>query len=283
MKSDLLLKRTHEIVFCIVLILACNQAVKPQAESTKLLPTPSITNIALPDTNVKSVHVFVALCDNKYQGIVPVPPKIGNGQDAANNLYWGCSMGIKSYFTKSASWKFIKAWKINDTILERAVWQHKQYGNYLIADAYDGRMIKTCTIDFFKSCAGIVKDTLQNAGKSIGLYGNARLVAYIGHDGLMDFRLNQKFDYADGKKRDAIMLACISKRYFGQHLQATNANPLLWSTGLMSPEAYTLHDAMEAYFAGAPPTVLRQKAALAYACYQKCSKNAAENLLVTGF
>src|SRR5688572_22804615 len=27
------------------------------------------------------IHIFVALCDNKYQGIVPVPAKIGNGQD----------------------------------------------------------------------------------------------------------------------------------------------------------------------------------------------------------
>ena len=35
----------------------------------------------------KTIHVFVALCDNENQGIVKVPAVIGNGQDARNNLY----------------------------------------------------------------------------------------------------------------------------------------------------------------------------------------------------
>ncbi|EDY21883.1 hypothetical protein CfE428DRAFT_0008 [Chthoniobacter flavus Ellin428] len=35
------------------------------------------------------IHVFVALADNATQGIVPVPAKIGNGDDAEHNLYWG--------------------------------------------------------------------------------------------------------------------------------------------------------------------------------------------------
>lgn len=39
------------------------------------------------DKNTKTIHVLVALCDNKYQGIVPVPEKIGNGQDPDQNLY----------------------------------------------------------------------------------------------------------------------------------------------------------------------------------------------------
>ncbi len=35
----------------------------------------------------KTVKVFVALCDNKTQGIVPVGEKIGNGDDPDANLY----------------------------------------------------------------------------------------------------------------------------------------------------------------------------------------------------
>ncbi|RZL42005.1 MAG: hypothetical protein EOP00_23985, partial [Pedobacter sp.] len=64
-------------------------------------------NIANYDANTKTIHVFVALCDNKYQGIVPVPKAIGNGQDPANNLYWGCAYGIKGYFKKSKEWKLL--------------------------------------------------------------------------------------------------------------------------------------------------------------------------------
>lgn len=32
----------------------------------------------------KTIHVYVALCDNVYQGIVPVPKTIGNGDDPRN-------------------------------------------------------------------------------------------------------------------------------------------------------------------------------------------------------
>ena len=39
--------------------------------------------------NVRTVHVFMALADNQHQGIIPVPPKLGNGEDAERNLYWG--------------------------------------------------------------------------------------------------------------------------------------------------------------------------------------------------
>jgi len=37
----------------------------------------------------KTVHVFVALCDNEFQGIVPVLLTLGNGKDPTRNLYWG--------------------------------------------------------------------------------------------------------------------------------------------------------------------------------------------------
>lgn len=44
---------------------------------------------------VRTVHVFVALADNKNQGIVPVAASLGNGEDPARNLYWGSACGIK--------------------------------------------------------------------------------------------------------------------------------------------------------------------------------------------
>ena len=68
------------------------------------------------DSSAKTIHIYVALCDNKYQGIVPVPKAIGNGQDPNSNLYWGCGYGIRSYFKKSAEWKLISAIKKNSLI-----------------------------------------------------------------------------------------------------------------------------------------------------------------------
>lgn len=47
--------------------------------------------------SAREIRVVVALADNATQGIIPVPPKIGNGDDRENNLYWGCCLSEK-YF-----------------------------------------------------------------------------------------------------------------------------------------------------------------------------------------
>lgn len=242
----------------------------------------SVRNNTKFDTSNKTIHVLVALCDNKYQGIVPVPPKIGNGQDPDNNLYWGCAFGVRSYFKNSSNWILLKRYFIDSTKLERLVFKHRKDKFYLVADAYNGKDIKKCTIDFLQSCSGQLKDTLNINGTTIGINGNSKLISYIGHDGLMDFRLTETFANTDNKVRDAIILACISKKYFSNHLTPTKANPLVWSTGLMSPEAYTLHDALESYIKNDPIENIRTSAAKAYSKYQKCSEKAARNLLVSG-
>lgn len=99
-------------------------------------------------SQTKTIHVLVALCDNKYQGIVPVPEKIGNGQDPKNNLYWGCGYGVKSFFKKQPEWKLIKEYKnVSLIILERVIFKHVSKQIYLVADAYDGKYIEQTTKD----------------------------------------------------------------------------------------------------------------------------------------
>lgn len=257
---------------------SCNGQTKPSATPKNTMP-----KVSQYDTSTQTIHVFVALCDNKYQGIVPVPAAIGNGQDPNNNLYWGCANGIRTYFKKSREWKLIKTQKLDKIRMERLVFKHTARNYYLVADAYDGQYIKQTTTDFLYSTAGQLKDTVRINKTAIGINGNAKMVAYIGHDGLMDFQLTQTFANADGKKRDAIILACISKKYFAPYLQATKANPMVWTTNLMCPEAYTLHDALGSYINGGSNEEVRNKAAQAYAKYQKCSVKAARNLLATGW
>ena len=233
--------------------------------------------------DAKTIHVFVALCDNKYQGIVPVPAAIGNGQNPDANLYWGCGYGMRTFFKKSKEWKLLATRKVNGVILERLVFKHATKNYYLIADAYDGQYIKQCTQDFLNSSSGKRKDTLELEDKTLGIGGNASLLAYIGHDGLMDFQLSERYANTDNTKRDVIILACYSKHYFSSHLREANVNPLVWTTNLMCPEAYTLHGALTGYVSGETNENIREKAAAAYAQYQKCGLKAAKELLVTGW
>jgi len=268
------------LVFCF-LLLACSND-KPQKKST-IVKNNSQEKQGIPFTSdTKTIHIFVALCDNKYQGIVPVPEKIGNGQDPDNNLYWGCAFGVRSYFKKSKEWKFLESRKLKSEKLERIIFKHVTKNYYLVADAYDGKFIKESTIDFLNSSSGKTKDTLKIGKTTLGIAGNSKLLAYVGHDGLMDFQLNEAFENTDKQKRDIIILACYSKKYFAPHLAKANVNPLVWTTGLMSPEAYTLHDAISGYVLNETNEQIRTRAAKAYSKYQKCSEKAARNLLVTG-
>ncbi|RYD88183.1 MAG: hypothetical protein EOP54_27665 [Sphingobacteriales bacterium] len=71
---------TAFILLSIVCIWGCTQpAANKPAEGNAVKPSAKLKNIAHIDADVKVIHVFVALCDNKYQGIVPVPKAIGNG------------------------------------------------------------------------------------------------------------------------------------------------------------------------------------------------------------
>ena len=237
-------------------------------------------------TKPRVVHVFVALADNQHQGIVPVPPVLGNGDDPAHNLYWGAAFGVRTYFKHSPEWKEVLFYKQpNRFILERSIFQRQTDGVLLIADAYRGSEIKQALTDFFRASAGIPdKDAAAGgviAGAVFQVPPVADLVVYVGHDGLMDFPLTVDFAGHSDANRPAIILACASKSFFRDLLRASGASPLLWTTGLMAPEAYTLKAALDGWILQESKDQIRKRAAAAYAIYQKCSDTAAIRLFST--
>lgn len=234
------------------------------------------------------IHIVVALCDNQYQGIVPVPARIGNGDDPANNLYWGAAYGVRTFFQKSKEWKLIKKTaNPKAAVLERVVFKHNSKDVYIVADAYRGREIRQTTIDFLQFAAGVqdepidVQLNLQPVVLNAG--GGADLIAYVGHDGLMDFTLAEYPRKSDQRQRDVIILACASKPYFREAIHETGANPLLWTTGLMAPEAYVLKSAIEGWIVNESGEGVRKRAAAAYNSYQRCGMRAALNLFSNGW
>lgn len=244
-----------------------------------------LTFSQLLNAQTRTVHVFVALCDNKNQGIIPVPKSLGNGQYPATNLYWGATYGVKNFFTKkSPHWKLLKVMKNPaNQILERIIFKHKTEDVFLLADGYDGAGIKSTMSDFFNACSGGDLMELKVGKENLPFGGNSNLLVYIGHDGLMEFDLNLSFYAKDTKKRQAIMLACISKHFFSPYLKQTNAEPLLWTTGLMAPEAYILEAALDAWIQKKTNGQIQEQAAAAYHQYQKCGINAAKRLFVSGW
>jgi hypothetical protein len=246
----------------------------------------------------RTIHVFVALADNKNQGIVPVAAVLGNGEDPQHNLYWGSAYGVKTFFSRSSDWRLIASYLKPRTevpkpeILERCVFKHRTANVYLVADAYQGSKIRQAIMDFLEAAAGSEPESIpiRVGGDTLLLKarGAADLVAYAGHDGLMDFQLtalphgkNEKSEKSGN--RQAIILACISRSYFSAALRATGATPLVWTTGLMAPEAYTLKSAIDGWILHETNDQIRERAAVAYDKYQKCGLKGARRLLVTGW
>ena len=235
---------------------------------------------------VRVVHVFVALADNQNQGIVPVSPRLGNGDAPASNLYWGAAFGVKSYFRASSDWKMVSAGPgPQAAVLERCVFQHRSGSIYMVADAYRGRNIREAVTNFLYATAGIHSQllTIQASAVTLPIDGGADLIAYVGHDAFMDFQIVPISAAEGSRTRTVIVLACASKSYFKPYLKHIGANPLLWTTGLMAPEAYTLKAAVDGWIAGEDGNTIRMRAAQAYDKYQHCGLGAAQRLFVTGW
>lgn len=232
----------------------------------------------------KIIHVLVALCDNENQGIVPVPAHLGNGEDPKKNLYWGAAYGVKTFFSKSSDWEKIASFEYpKENVLERIIFKRKNKEIYLVADAYRGSKMKETIDDFFGAVSGNELENVSVNDKTFQILGSADLVAFVGHNGLMDFDLEKQPSKADEEKRDAVILACASRNYFSKPLKKTGANPILWTSNLMAPEAYILHDALEGWINAETNEQIQTRAAGAYAKYQKISLKSAKNLLVTGW
>ncbi len=209
----------------------------------------------------KTIGVFVALADNKHQGIVPVPEALGNGDDPEKNLYWGTADGLKGCFDADKSWKLLET---NDAsgssdILRTRAYRHAGAALQLRAFAYRGKAIKRCLEDF------------ESAVK-LGAYD---LVVFIGHNGLMDFTLPDPTPpSAWTRPADSVVLCCKSEPYFKTRLGAAGGRPVLLTTQLMYPGAFLVRTVAEEWARGATPGRIRELAGAAYAANQRIAAKA---------
>jgi len=229
--------------------------------------------------NPKYIHVFVALADNLNQGIVPVPKMLGDGNDQNNNLYWGALYGVKTYFRNHPKWELINVSNpASSQVLERCVFKHKSKEAILIADAYKGKEIKQAIIDFLNAAGGNKLENINGNNRLLGTEEPADLVVYIGHNGLMDFKINKEDVGPPKTGSESIILACNSKEYFSLWLSQLGSKPILLTTGLMAPEAYTLEAALNGWLNNDTGNQIHNAAVTAYNKYQKCGIKGAENL-----
>jgi hypothetical protein len=260
----------------LVLIFGCARSPSPPASENEPVtlavpdepeaaggPTPSAASEVAPKRNHKLVHVIVVLADNEHQGIVRIPADLGNGQNPRTNLYWGAMYGVRTFLPKTGHWRRTSTTSPPEgMILERCVFESTDGPRVrIVAEAWDGRAMRPALEKFFGEVAECEAD----------------LLCFVGHNGLMDVSLDIRRVHT-ALTPQTIVLACKSKPYFEQALRGLGSDPLVVTTGLMAPEAYTLDAAIRAWAAGRDRVAVRRAAATAYAQYQRCSIAAARRL-----
>ncbi|HPR63343.1 MAG TPA: hypothetical protein PK014_03910 [Thermoanaerobaculia bacterium] len=237
------------------------------------------------------VHVVVALCDNENQGIVKVSKSLGDGQNPGSNLYWGAAYGVRTFFQRDPSYRSLPVESPDSRkILERVVFLRTLQRNgrsvpvYIVADAWDGRSISDAIRQFLFFAAGDHSETVSLPdpdGKVLNLNagGGAALIAFVGHNGLMDFDPPARpKNREEAGSRGSVVFACASKPYFIEILNLGGSFPVLLTTGLMAPEAYTLKAVIESFAENEEQDEILDAAAKAYHRYQKCGLRAARRL-----
>lgn len=239
-------------------------SLRPLVTTRRILAMCLFASLAVAQNqNPRQIHIFVALADNASQGIAPVPAKIGDGDDADANLYWGASEGFKSVFAHSKSWKLEKA-ELNPVpeILERRRYRHTSKDCVLVAEAWRGKNIHQCLETFFADLRNRQSD----------------LAAFIGHNGLMDAPVTVGATDANARPVDAIILCCLSASWFKPHLEALKARPVVTTEQLMYPGSFLLRDVLEVRLRGGSRPEMRIAAAKAYSANQGISVKAASGV-----
>lgn len=220
------------------------------------------------------VHVYIPLCDNENQGIVPTSASLGDGFSLRTNLYWATRTGTKRFFQNHNEWKMIYDRKDIDTnVLERVVFE-RSYSDtkvYLVADAYRGDRMQETVNDFLAALSNNRKDSiLIDSSLIVPAAGDADLIMFNGHNGMMDNIHVEEWKNKTNKQTDAVVNACVSADYFTEEFINAKAYPLVRTQTLLHPGAYVLTKIIDDWVAGVEEKQLCLNAGRAYCVKHDC-------------
>lgn len=233
-------------------------------------------------------HVLVPLCDNEHQGIVPVSKTLGDGKDLEHNLYWGAGYGLRTFFRRSPEWREldVATKPSSSAVLQRVAFVRKDV--YVVADAYDGARMDLALEHFTRYAAGALAVDVDVTPKKdanqlrLEAGGRADLVAFVGHDGLMDLAAPAVPAAIGDRPSGAIVVACFSKSWFSPLLKKAKVPLWVGTTNLLSAEAYSVEAALRSWTDGGTPADMRAAAGKAYARYQKITEGSGLGLFSSG-
>lgn len=238
--------------------------------------------------------LYVALCDNDSQGIVPVRNRsICNGDDPIRNMYWNGN-GIAGYL-KGHGWKKVHTIRKPEApILIEEVWKKtmfsgkmlrqkgapKRFVAYVVAKAYRGSRIHDAMRDYLTAVNDDNDEPLTLSNQvDIHAGGKSHLVGYIGHDYFMDIFSGQNsyIDLMRQHKKGAstlakatFALACISNEFIRPAVTRANVYIVAMNNFLTYPSAWTVGGIIDGVAKGGGGKEIYKSAARSFSQGQKC-------------
>ena len=230
------------------------------------------------------VQVHVPLCDND---IIPCGnAKLGDGDNPDTNLYWATSPGFGRWFTrKKSGWTQVLRAGADGDVLETRVFRRtvkaskawraagapKRFEVYVVAYAWRGEAIDDALAAYAEDLYGNGERRITlDDGTELAAGGAARIVAYVGHNRLMDVDAYPWPEpAAEAPTRGAVAIACHTAAYMDEAVPSDDRVPLLMTRDFLFANAAPLEGAVLAFAEGGGYAAIRKAAASGYAAAQK--------------
>ncbi|HEU0030534.1 MAG TPA: hypothetical protein VFQ53_07875 [Kofleriaceae bacterium] len=232
------------------------------------------------------VEIHVPLCDNSI--IACGNAKLGDGDNPDTNLYWWTTPGFGSWFArKGTGWKRVLKQRGEATgdkdvvavevyrrsITAPAAWQQRGVGKtfplVLVIHGWRGKAIDRALAAYAADLSdGPARTVTLDDGSKIAAGGAAQLVAWVGHNRLMDLD-----DYAwpkpPARPIGMLAIACATAPYMEADVAGSSRVPLLMTRDLLFANAAPLEATVLAFVTGGGYARMRADATAAYAKVQE--------------
>jgi hypothetical protein len=243
-----------------------------------------ITDVAADRPLVVEVHA--PLCDTS---IIPCGnARLGDGDNPETNLYWSTTPGFGRWFARrGGGWKRVAA-RTGDTTGDRdvlavhvyrrtvaapAAWRKRgapaRFDVVVVVRGWRGTAIDRALAAYAADLSGTATRTIElDDGTELAAGGAAQIVAYSGHNRLMDVEA-YAWPAPPKAAKGTIAVACKTAQYMADRVPGATRVPLLFTRDFLFANAAPVEAAILAFVGGGDYAAIRERAAGAYATVQK--------------
>ena len=230
-------------------------------------------------------EVHVPLCDSSL--IDCGNARLGDGDNLATNLYWATGPGFGVWFSRrGGGWKrvlhqtatgdadLLEVDVYRRTVPTPASWRKLGAPSRLELDvvirAWRGKAIDRALATYAADLSGgAARPLTLDDGTRLQAGGAAQLVAWVGHNRLMDSSDAYPWPAAGRDIQGALFIACHTARYIEDPFVGPTRVPLLATRDFLFSNAAPFEAALLAFTSGAGYAQLRAAAVTAYADVQQ--------------